>query len=91
MNRMGMLTRKYMLDKLNERRDVLIKEYKGYINGKNPKGEELSYSSAAFHRSKTKKDICLLTLVEELLYNTPQDMYIEHDDSVDAFMRLIKE
>lgn len=90
-NKMGMLTRKYMLDKIRERRETLISQYKCYINDKDPNGRELSYASAAFHRSKVKKDICLLTLLEELLYNLPADAYIEEDDSVDAFMRLIKD
>lgn len=90
-NKMGILTRKYMLDQLRVKKDALIDEYKSLINNVDKNGRELSYASAAFHRSKAKKHICTLTLIEELLYEIPVDGYIENDDSVEAFMRLIKE
>ena len=90
-NKMGILTRKYMLDQLRVKKEALIDEYKSLINNVDKSGRELSYASAAFHRSKAKKHICTLTLIEELLYEIPVDGYVENDDSVEAFMRLIKE
>ena len=91
MTKISCLPRTMMQNKVTARKDKLIEQYRMLCMNKAADGRELSYNYAAAQRSFTKKDICILTLLEKLLDSVPSDFYIDDDDAIDAFVRLTKE
>lgn len=86
----NVLEKKYMLEAIDSRLKILMKEYRQACYNKTVPGKQLTRNGAAVKRCNLKRDICILTLVKELLEGyKPEAIYDE--DSILGFNKLIKE
>ena len=88
---METLEKKYMLSRISERLEDLKHKYWLTCQGLNFKGEPASPNGAAWTRSKVKKDICAIVLVQDLLMVCKDDEVKLTDDALLGFDRLIGE
>jgi hypothetical protein len=84
------MNKDYMLAAIRQRIKDLEQIYYTACNNKTLSGKQLSKSGAAVLRSHTKRDICILTLIEELLV-TSTLVNIVNDDAIAGFDKLMKE
>ena len=77
-------TKKYMLDAVRARLAELGSDYR-YAGDRNLKAESLKV-----FRSRTRRDICILKLVEELL-TSPCAVEILERDAIKGFDKLVRE
>lgn len=84
------MDKEYMLKKVRARIDKLRQNYLGYVSNTSPDGREVSANYAAVQRSMIKRDICILSLIEQLLV-TSKAVFIEDEDAVSGFEKLIGE
>lgn len=82
------MNKKYLLELVQARIKQLQDEYRSYFDLEN--GPCKSYSGAACMRSRCKKDLGTLQLLEYLLMYCPDNMEIESQDICDAFDRLVE-
>ena len=80
------MNKEYMLALTRERIAQLEAKYREYFDLDN--GPSKSYSGASCIRSRIKKDLGTLKLIEYLLVYCPDSMSIESDDITQAFDRL---
>ena len=84
------MDKEYMLRKISARLETLRKRYVIYLTDHDEKGREVSVGYGKQLRTKTKRDICILTLIQYLLI-TSSSVYIEDDDAIMGFDKLIGE
>ena len=84
------MNKDYMLAAIRQRLKDLKKQYYAACQDKTIAGRQVSKSGAAVLRSRTKRDICILTLVEELLV-TSEAVNIFNEDAIAGFDKLMKE
>lgn len=84
------MDKEYMLKKVNARLKVLRDKYIIYLTDHDEDGREVSAGYGKQLRTKTKRDICILTLIQKLLL-TSSSVYIEDDDAIMGFDKLIGE
>lgn len=85
------MNKDYMLRMVQQRLTVLRTQYRNACNGKTLTGKDASYMGAAVLRSRLKKEICIITLLEELLLTADDDLYIDNEDAELGFDKLMKE
>lgn len=78
-----------MLVTVKRRIKELLKEYEAACNDKTVDGRSLSSNGAGTKRSRLKRDIQLLTLIEQLLISS-KAVYIDDSDAIDGFDRLVE-
>lgn len=81
------MNREFMLAAVRERIKELYDRYMYAIDNETCTGKQISKMGGACLRSRLKKDICCLKLVEELLV-TSKAVYITDEDAVLGFERL---
>lgn len=79
----------YMMLKVRERLKALQKKYKSACHCKTVSGKELTDGAAAAVRTQCKRDMCILTLIQQLL-ETSQAVYIEDEDAIEGFDKLVE-
>lgn len=84
------MNKEYMILAANKRLEELKKQYYTACRDKTTDGKQLSKNGAAVLRSRLKRDICILTLVLELL-NISSAVYITDQDACLGFDKLMKE
>lgn len=84
------MNKEYMIIMAKQRLEVLEKQYYAACQGLSINGKQSSKSGAAVTRSRLKKDICILTLILELL-QTSSAVFITDQDACLGFDKLIKE
>lgn len=84
------MNKEYMLLMVQQRLDKLKEQYYAACKGLTLSGAQASKSGAAVLRSRTKRDICILTLVLELL-QTSNAVFINNEDACMGFDKLMKE
>lgn len=82
------MNKEYMLSVIKERIKALESEYRKYFDLDN--GPSKSYSGAACIRSRIKKDLGVLKLIEYLLVYCPDTMEIVNDELCNVFDRLVE-
>lgn len=80
------MNKEYMLALIRERIEQLEAKYRSYFDLDN--GPSKTYYGSACLRSRTKKDIDTLKLLEYLLMYCPNTMIIENENLIKAFDRL---
>lgn len=83
------MDKEYMLVTVKRRIKELLKEYEAACNDKTVDGRSLSSNGAGTKRSRLKRDIQLLTLIEQLLISS-KAVYIDDSDAIDGFDRLVE-
>lgn len=83
------MDKEYMLVTVRRRIKELLKEYEAACNDKTVDGRSLSSNGAGTKRSRLKRDIQLLTLIELLLISS-KAVYIDDSDAIDGFDRLVE-
>lgn len=83
------MDKEYMLVTVRRRIKELLKEYEAACNDKTVDGRSLSSNGAGTKRSRLKRDIQLLTLIEQLLISS-KAVYINDSDAIDGFDRLVE-
>ncbi len=83
------MDKEYMLLSLRRRRKVLEHRYINACKNKDDIGNEITYSCACAVRTKTKYDLQLLNLIEQLLM-TCSAVIIEDEDAIDGFHKLVE-
>ena len=83
------MDKEYMLITVRRRIKELLKEYEAACNDKTVDGRSLSSNGAGTKRSRLKRDIQLLTLIEQLLISS-KAVYIDDSDAIDGFDRLVE-
>lgn len=83
------MDKEYMLVTVRRRIKELLKEYEAACNDKTVDGRSLSSNGAGTKRSRLKRDIQLLTLIEQLLISS-KAVYIDDSDAIDGFDRLVE-
>lgn len=81
------MNRDFMLASCKHRLKVLGLRYALACQNKNDKGEEITKGAATLIRAQTKRDIQILTLLQQLLLKCTE-LYIEDQDAIDGFMKL---
>lgn len=84
------MNKEYMILAANKRLKELKKQYYAACKDVTLAGKQLSKNGAAVTRSRLKRDICILTLIIELL-NTSSAVYITDQDACLGFDKLLKE
>lgn len=84
MNKNGM-SKKYMIEATNFRIKELEKEYRKYFDTDN--GPSRSLSGAACIRSRIKKDLGILRLLDYLLKFCPENMQVTDAEMMQVFDR----
>jgi hypothetical protein len=82
------MNKEYMLTLIRERIEQLEVIYRKYFDTEN--GPSKSYRGSACMRSRTKKDLGTLKLLEYLLMYCPDSMEIESEEITKAFDRLVE-
>jgi len=82
------MNRTFLIDQVEARKKELKKRYKNYALGFNDDGKPMSYGMSNFKRTSTKRDIVVLTLVEELLAKFPEKAELS-SDAMDGYDRLV--
>lgn len=82
------MNKEYMLRLIKERIAQLEKKYREYCN--TDTGPSKSYMGSACLRSRVKKDINTLKLLECILFFCPDSMTIDNADAEAAFDRLVE-
>lgn len=80
------MNKSYMLEIIRQRIHELQAKYREYFDLDN--GPSKSYSGAACSRSRIKKDLGTLQLLEYLLVLCPDTMLIDDQEICDTFDRL---
>lgn len=83
------MDKEYMLFKVRERKDILKKNYRIYVQGLNLDGKELIPATAALKRCETKRNFQILCLIEQLLL-TSDAVFIEDEDALEGFDKLVE-
>lgn len=83
------MDKEYMLLSLRRRRKVLERRYTNACRNLDDEGNAITYSCACAVRTKTKYDLQLLNLIEQLLM-TCRAVMIEDEDAIDGFHRLVE-
>jgi len=83
------MNREFMIMEASKRLSELEGEYNLALENKTKDGKVVTDGGARVLRSKIKRDICILTLILELLQSTDV-VYIRDDDSILGFDKLIK-
>lgn len=81
-----MLTRDYMLGKIDRRLYDMEKQYEA-LSSEGAYGTE---SGLACRRSRCKRDICILTLLYEITYSC-RECNITNEDAILGFEKLVKD
>ena len=84
------MDKEYMLLSLRRRRKVLEHRYKNACKNKDDEGNEITYSCACAVRTKTKFDLQMLNLIEQLLM-TCSAVFIEDEDAIDGYHKLVEQ
>ena len=84
------MNKEYMVRMVQQRLEILKTQYYSACKGLSIGGKQSSKSGAAVTRSRTKRDICILTLVLKLL-ETSSVVYITDQDACLGFDKLMKE
>lgn len=79
----------YMMLKVRERMATLHLKYKAACHCKAVNGKELTAGAAAAVRTQCKRDMCILALIQQLL-ETSQAVYIEDEDAIEGFDKLVE-
>lgn len=82
------MDREYMLQMIDERSSELEKRYREYFDTHS--GPSKSKSGAAVMRSRIKKDLDLLSLLEYMLACLPDTFGIDDGVLINAFDRLVE-
>ena len=82
------MNRTFLIDQVESRKKELKKRYKNYALGFSDDGKPMSYGMSNFKRTSTKRDIVILTLVEELLAKFPEKAELS-SDAMDGYDRLV--
>lgn len=82
------MNKEYMLRLIKERIAQLEKKYREYCNIDS--GPSRTYSGSACMRSRVKKDISTLKLLECILFYCPDSMSVNNPDAEEAFDRLVE-
>lgn len=82
------MNREYLLQVVANRIKELQVEYRKYFDTDN--GPSKSFSGAACIRSRIRKDLGTLKLIQYLLEYCPDTMVIESKDIIDAVDRLVE-
>lgn len=85
------MNKEYMILAANKRLEELKKQYYTACMDKTTDGKQLSKNGAAVLRSRLKRDICILTLILELLNTSSSAVYITDQDACLGFDKLMKE
>jgi hypothetical protein len=80
------MNKEYLMNLVRQRITELESAYRSYFDLDN--GPSKSYSGAACARSRIKKDLGTLRLLEYLLMYCPDSMTIDNQEICDAFDRL---
>lgn len=81
------MNKEYMLAKVRQRLEEQMINYRNLCNGT---GRSKTYAGSAVNRSKVKKEIQLLQLLEYLLMYCPDTMMIDNQELTDGFDRLVE-
>lgn len=84
------MNKEYMLLMAQKRLDTLKKQYYDACKGLSLNGKRSSKSGAAVTRSRLKRDMCILSLIIELLQASTA-VYITDADACLGFDKLLKE
>lgn len=83
------MNKQYLLAAIRQRIAQVESEYRKYFDLEN--GPSKSYSGASCMRSRLKKDLGTLRLLEYLVLRCPDDMTLpDNDELVKAFDRLVE-
>ena len=82
------MNRTFLIDQIKARKKELTKRYKNYALGFSDNGKPLSYGTASFKRTTTKRDLGVLTLVAELLDKFPEEAELS-SEAMDGYDRLV--
>ena len=83
------MDKEYMLITVRKRIKELTAAYEAACDDKTVDGRSLSSNGAGTKRSRLKRDIQLLILIEQLLL-TSRAVFIEDEDAIDGFDRLVE-
>lgn len=78
------MDREYILYRCRLRIEQLKKKYFEYVNDKS-----INKGTAALRRAQIKRDIQILMLVEQLCL-TSKAVFIDDENAVDGFMKLVE-
>lgn len=81
------MNKEYLLSVIKQRIKQVESEYRKYFDLEN--GPSKSYSGAACMRSRLKKDLGTLRLLEHIITNC-KDITLDDDDLCNAFDRLVE-
>ena len=82
------MNKEYLLSMVRTRIKQVEEEYRKYFDLDN--GPSKSYSGAACIRSRLKKDLGILHLLEYLIMYCPDTMQIDNEDLCNSFDRLVE-
>lgn len=82
------MNKTFLIEQVEARKKELKKRYKNYALGFNDNGKQLSYSMSNYKRTTTKRDLGVLTLVEELLAKFPEKAELS-SEAMDGYDRLV--
>ena len=83
------MDKEYMIYALRQRKAVLRKRYYLACRNKDQYEKPIAESTAKVLRARIKRDIQLLILIEYLLIGC-SSMYIEDEDAIDGFHKLVE-
>lgn len=83
------MDKEYMLRALQRRYKVLEDRYVYACQSKNETGTPVKEGTAAAIRTQCKRDLQILTLIEYLL-TTSKSVFIDNDDAIDGFHKLVE-
>lgn len=82
------MNKEYILNMVRARIKQVEEEYRRYFDLEN--GPSRSYSGAACARSRLKKDLGMLRLLDYLVRHCPDTLQIDNEDLCNSFDRLVE-
>lgn len=83
------MNKEYMLYSLRQRKSELERRYYLACRNKDQHEKSIAENTAKVLRARIKRDIQLLILIEQLLIGC-SSMYIEDEDAIDGFHKLVE-
>lgn len=84
------MNKEYMLELVRTRIAELEKRYKLACSCKDDNGNDITQGAASAIRTLSKKDLQILMIMEQLLFFTYKDFFLDDDDLIEGFHRLVE-
>lgn len=84
------MDKEFMLQRIAERLKVLDQWYKNAVNNKNRDGEPCNPGAAKEIRTQTLRDRRILILLQVILYQSKNNIWIDDEEAEAGFDRLVE-